>query len=263
MVKTQEFFSSMIENYSATDKPPVAVKSVGSRSSETYSLDYQAGMIQLAADNPFGALFGYKKAQGALRSGFIRENLGKHTPRFPLRAFHGALDEIPAALQLGYNAVVCQKHENLDVYREYGLKIILKVSEQGELPPVDYIWVQSRLDLMDEMTTKKEAIEGDMGCWEEWAGGKAGLIYQLIHGSEEQWVKLFLNCAMKAKKGTLLAFSSAAPDLFWIRLRQLLHPVVTPLFVICDQNRDISEKCRSHNFFGGATFNTEDAFFLN
>jgi len=264
MLKTKDFFDTMIQTYCARENPNVSIGSVDQKQSEHYELQYVQGKIVVKAENPFGAILGWRRALDAIASGYIRENLGRRTPRFPLRVFQGSIDKAGEAIQHGYNAVVCTQEDDLSSFLEYGLKVILKLKEPIEnLDGVYGIWVESELKEDDEYKTRIEMIEGDLARWEGWVDQRCQLIYQLCHGVDAIWVRWFLNLCIKAKKGTSLAFSTSCPDLLWERFRQNLDVIQTPLLVIMDQDNDLSDKLIDHVFAGGISMNSKPQFFIN
>jgi len=264
MLKTKDFFDTMIQTYCARENPGITIDSVDQKQSEDYELQYVQEKIVLKADNPFGAILGWQRALNASKSGYIRENLGRRTPRFPLRVFEGSANEIKEAIQHGYNAVVCEPDDDRTPFLDYGLKVILKLQEPlDDWEGVTGVWVESELIEDDEYKTRIEMLEEDLARWEEWAQGKCDLIYQLVHGTETVWVKWFLDLCLKAKKGTTLAFPATCPDMLWERFRQTLDLIHTPLLVAMDRDCDLSEHLVDHGFCGGVSKNSKPQFFLN
>jgi len=264
MLKAKDFFDSMIETYSASENPPIIVEDVGKKDSECYEIQCVEGNVTLRANNPFGAILGWKRAMHAAQTGFIRENLGTHEPRFPLRIFQGAQSEIGSAIKLGYNAILCKADEDVSTYRDMGLKVFIAVKDpETDFNHADGIWVESNLVEEDEMKTRSEVLEEDLANWEARTGGEKTLIYQLVHGTEEAWTRFFWELCLKAKKGTILAFPASCPDGFWKRLRQSLDIMSTPMLVVMDHDCDLSDRLVDHAFCGGLSKNSKPQFFLN
>jgi len=263
MLKAKEIFDTMIENYSASEKCPVAVDSVGFKDSESYHIQFVDGMIVLKADNPFGAILGWNRARQAAETGFIREHLGSHHPRFPIRMFQGTPAEIDEAVRHGYNAALCTQGEDITPFRNMGLKVFLTVKNPDEeFIDVDGIFVESELIEDDEIKTSVEILEEDLAKWEARTQGKHMLIYQLVHGTGERWTRCFWELCLKAQRGTTLAFPASCPESFWVRLRQSLDIVPTPMLVAMDRDIDLSDHLVDHAFCGGLSKNSNPCFFL-
>ena len=202
----------------------------------------------------------------ALDTGYIRENLGRNTPQFSIRAFQAGKIDLKAALMQGYNTVVCETREEWDQYRNSGLKIIFKLIEKDEDLDCDSlfaIWVSSTLKEVDETKTRFEMIREDLQQWEQWVDQRCQLIYQLSHGMDDTWICWFLELCVLAKLGTTLAFPVSCPPKLWEKLRQTLDVIHTPLLVILNQEQELKEELVGHNFCGGISLNTNPKFLFN
>ncbi|NGX58794.1 MAG: hypothetical protein K940chlam3_01702 [Chlamydiae bacterium] len=253
MHKAKEILDSMVKDYSATNNPEVVLCSVFERETEFVELQYDAGKIRVRADNPFSAIFGWKRAVAAVESGYIRECLGKSQPRFSLRPIKS--ENISEVIMNGYNAVVVETAENAEKFSEYGLKIICPWEEGMDLNKIDFLLVESEFHKLKvpENMTRIEVIEEELRTWEDRVRGICGLIFEFPHKGirEDLWVKWFMRLCLVAEKGTTLAFSTKCPQI-WEALRKSIDVIHTPLMPIIetdDESAPVS-KMVGHNFCG-------------
>lgn len=256
MQKAKELLDTMVQDYSATSKPTVVLDSVSQLETESFELQYQAGKLLVRGDNPLAAIYGWRRALEAVRSGYIRENLGRVRPEFPLRVFSARnSEEIPELILSGFNAVIVEGTEGIAKYRDYGLKIIALWNEDLNLKDFDAVMCTCRWQDTDipGNKTRIEWIEEDLKLREDLARGQCALIYELpyVGEREEVWISWLKRLCLIAQEGTILAFSNKCPSDTWEMFQRAVDPIVTPLLVIMDSDDHQGfKKMSGHNVAG-------------
>ena len=264
MKKTQQYVEKLTQQWKESFSKLV-LEAIGNSNQQGYSAKYVAGTLYLRADNPLGAVFGISQLNIGSKSGHLAEFLGNQQPRYPIRPLwvRNPPEDwdlfCTKVIEWGFNAVVVEDPNLVDLVHGYGLKLILKSNEIVSRN-VDFLFFESQMTgpSKDRDATQADLVLSEVRKIESELSSAASLIFYIPAVNLQEARKhstWFESICDDVGNKTMISFSAEVdgdPHPFWEVLRRSPDTSATPLLPVINQEHFIS-RCYRHNFAGVIT----------